>query len=331
MMPTVSSTPKISIIIVNWNGLALLDECLKSLTTQSFQDFEIILVDNGSSDGSVEWIQKNYPNVRLLCLESNIGFSGGNNAGLKLARGQYVALLNNDTKVEPDWLNALYVRISSDEHIAACDSKVLFFARPSTIWGSGGIYTIAGSAQARWGRETDGKDNQCAGDVFVAIACAAIYRRAVIDRIGLFDEDFFAGYEDVDWSFRARLAGYRIMNEPAARVYHIVSATHIHNSSTFIYNSQKNVSITFLKNMPMTLMLKYFPLHFIYCIGCLIYYTKIGKLKAFLRAKGYVVLHLTKILKKRKEIQKLAIVSASEVEVWLEHHWLKNKIKRFFI
>jgi GT2 family glycosyltransferase len=328
-MPSISLTPKISIIIVNWNGLALLKECLQSLTTQSFQDFEIILVDNGSSDGSVEWIQRNYPSVRLLCLESNVGFSAGNNAGVRVAYGEYIVLLNNDTEVERDWLNALYARISSDENIAACDSKVLFYDRPEKIWASGADYTIAGSVQSRWSGGIDSKDNQSAEDVFIAIACAAIYRRAVIDRIGLFDEDYFAGYEDVDWSFRAHLAGYRIINEPAAIVYHRVSATHIHNSSIFVYNSQKNVSMTFIKNMPVKLILKYFPLQLIYNIGCLIYYAKIGKLKAFLRAKGYVLSRMVKILKKRKGIQKLAVVPASEIDILLAHDWFKNKFKKF--
>lgn len=329
MTAPLSLTPRISIIIVNWNGLALLKECLQSLATQSFQDFEIILVDNGSSDGSVEWVRMNCPNVRLLCLEANVGYSAGNNAGVKIAHGQYIVLLNNDTKVERDWLNALYVRIASDDNIAACDSKVLFCERPNAIWAAGGIYAVAGSVQSRWSGETDGPDKQSAADVFIAVACAAIYRRAVIDRIGFFDEDFFAGYEDVDWSFRAHLAGYRIMNEPAAIVYHKVSATHIHNSSIFVYNSQKNVSMTFMKNMPMKLMLKYFPLHIIYNIGCLIYYAKIGRLKAFLRAKGYVLSRMVTILKKRKEIQKLAVVPASGIDVLLGHDWFKDKFKKF--
>lgn len=321
--------PCISVIIVNWNGLALLEECLGSLEGQTFRDFETILVDNGSSDGSAEWVRSHYPNVRVLKLNSNTGFSAGNNTGLKLARGEFIALLNNDTRVEPDWLDALYTCLQSDPNIAACDSRVLYNDQPHFIWSSGGSYTVAGSVFARLNREPDQKDDKQPADVFIAIACAALYRKKVIDEIGFFDEDYFNGYEDVDWSFRAHLFGYRIVNEPRARVYHKVSSTQVHNSPEFVYHGQRNVSVTFIKNMPGSLLWKYWPLHLIYMGGSFFYFAKVGQLPAFLRAKRDLIHRLPALWRKRRALQGKARFPSAVVETMLEKRWLGLKIKKF--
>jgi GT2 family glycosyltransferase len=246
---------------------------------------EIVLVDNGSTDGSLEWVTHHYPDVRLLPLATNCGFCGGNNAGINSARGDYVVLLNNDTEVAPDWLEQLYTPICADERIAACDSKVLYFDRRDMIWSSGGTYSIAGTTTFRLHMQTDGPEFQQPADVFVAGACSAIYRKSILMEIGLLDEDFFAGYEDVDWSFRARLRGFRIVNVPASKVYHKVSATHQYNSNSYVRNGQRNVTAVFVKNMPSGLLLKYWPLHLIYVLGSAAYFTKIGRGNAFLKAK----------------------------------------------
>lgn len=321
--------PHISVIVVNWNGIALLDECLRSLEEQTFKGFETILVDNGSTDGSAEWVARQYPLVRLLRLGSNTGFSAGNNAGLRIARGEYIALLNNDTRVEPGWLAALHRRISVDGRIAACDSKVLYYDRPHIIWSAGGVYTKAGSVQARWNRHADGAGHEWPSDVFIAVACAAIYRKTAIDAIGFFDEDFINGYEDVDWSFRAHLAGYRIVNEPAARVYHKVSSTQVHNSPQFVYQGQRNVSATFIKNMPAQLLLKFWPLHCAYMMGSLIYFAKVGQLPAFLRAKRDLIIGLPALWRKRKGIQDRPNLAAPAVERLLEKRWLGAKFQKY--
>ena len=186
-MKAFSSALEISVIIVNWNGLALLDECLRSLESQTFQNFEIILVDNGSTDGSAEWVKGHHPGVRLLELKTNLGFSAGNNAGLGLARGEFIALLNNDTKAEPEWLEALYKCLKADDSIAACDSRILYYDQPRLIWSSGGSYTVSGSVSARLNREPDQMKDQTPVDVFIAVGCAALYRKKGIDQIGFFD------------------------------------------------------------------------------------------------------------------------------------------------
>ncbi|MDO9390507.1 MAG: glycosyltransferase family 2 protein [bacterium] len=322
-------TPEISVIIVNWNGRALLEECLQSLEDQTFQDFEIILVDNGSTDGSAAWVEKNHPRVRLLALGSNTGFSAGNNAGLDLARGEFIALLNNDTKAEAGWLEALYRGICSDGRIAACDSMVLYYDQPGLIWSAGGVYTIAGSVSPRLYQQPDRGPGQGPQDVFIAVACAAIYRMKVVREIGLFDEAYFNGYEDVDWSFRAHLSGHRIVNVPAARVYHKVSSTQIHNSPDFVYNGQRNVSATFIKNMPGWLFFKYLPLHLAYALGSFWYFAKVGQAGAFLRAKRDLVRQIPALVSQRNAIQTGKTVSSGAIDGLLEKNWLTAKVSKY--
>jgi hypothetical protein len=272
--------------------------------------------------------------VRLLELKSNLGFSAGNNAGLGLARGELIALLNNDTKAEPGWLEALYKCIKADDRIAACDSRILYYDRPDLVWSSGGSYTISGSVFARFNREPVEKipgeeAGQTPADVFIAVACAALYRKKIIDQIGFFDQEFFNGYEDVDWSFRAQLAGYRIVNEPKAKVRHKVSATQIHNSPEFVYHGQRNVSTVFVKNMPGRLLLKYWPLHLAYWMGSLVYFARAGRLKAFSRAKRDFLKMLPGTWGKRREIQARRSVSAADLDRRLEKRWLGVKAGKF--
>jgi hypothetical protein len=295
---------------------------------QSYRDFEVILVDNGSTDGSVEWVRAEYPEVRVLPLQRNMGFCGGNNAGIRSARGEYVVLLNNDTEVAPDWLGELVRHISVDRTIAACDSKVLYFDRPDTIWSAGGNYTVAGSAEFRGQGLPDGKFAEPA-EVFTAVACSAIYRRGALEEVGALDEDFFAGYEDVDWSFRARLRGYRILNVPSSRVYHKVSATHGYNSPTYVYHGQRNVETVFLKNMPARLLLKYAPLHLLYVGGSLLFFARAGRLAAFLRAKWDALRLLGRTWRKRQDIQRRRTVPSAEIAAALRRDWLGAKVRKF--
>jgi len=326
--------PEVSVIIVNWNGRELLEECLRSLSAQTFRDFEVILVDNGSSDGSAEWVEKNHPEAAVLRLKQNLGFSAGNNAGLKLARGRFIALLNNDTKAEPGWLEALHRGISADQQIAACDSMVLYYDRPDLIWSAGADYTVAGSVSARHhlqpaARMPEKEGSSSPADVFVAVACAAIYRKKVIEEIGLFDEDFFNGYEDVDWSFRAHLFGHRIVNQPQAIVRHKVSSTQVHNSPEFVYHGQRNVGAVFLKNMPGWLLFKYSWLHLAYSLGSLVYFARAGRLTSFLRAKRDLLGMLPGILRKRKKIQAGRVLETAQVEALLSQDWLHAKTRKF--
>ena len=318
----------ISVIILNWNGRLLLPDCLESLARQTWKEFETILVDNGSEDGSADWVQANYPKVRVIRLNSNRGFCGGNNAGIRAAAGEYIVLLNNDTLVENNWLENLYQGIKFDPQIAACDSKILYFNERDKIWKSGSGYSIAGTPNDRFYGQLDNREFQKPVDIFAACACAAIYRESVFDEIGLLDEDFFTGYEDLDWSFRARLRRYRIVNVPSARVYHKVTATIGFNSEMFVRNGQRNVSAVFVKNMPTSLLIRYLPLHLIYIIGSMIYFLKVRRGCAFFLAKWDFLKQLPTLWRKRRQIQKQRLASSAEIDSLLDRNWFWSKMDK---
>ncbi len=319
---------RVSIIILNWNGRHLLDDCLSSVLAQSYDDFEVIIVDNGSTDGSPQWIAEHYPQVRLERLSENRGFCGGNNFGISRSRGEYIVLLNNDTKVDENWLEPLVSTMDFDATIAACDSKVLYFDQPDLIWMCGAQYAVSGSVTGRGHLERDGVQYSTVCDVFAAVACSAMYRRFVFDQIGWLDEDFFAGYEDIDLSFRSRLLGYRIVNVPESRVYHKVSATHVFNSPEYVYHGQRNVDYVYIKNMPFKLFIKYLPLHLVYMLGSMIYFAKEGRLGSFLRAKWAMAMNIPKLIRKRKLIQSRRTVSSAVIDSLLDRDWLGSKLKK---
>lgn len=318
----------VSVIICNWNGKHLLKSCLSSLRKQTFDAFEVVLVDNGSTDGSVEYVREHFPEVKLIKLMENHGFCGGNNVGIQATTSDFVVLLNNDTEVEPNWLEELYRVMSASPEIGCCDSKVLFFDQRDMIDTMGGIYTIAGSAERRGYLQRDRGQFDRAVDTFTAVASAVMYRRDMLERIGLLDEGFYFGYEDVDLSFRAHLFRYRCVNVPAAKVYHKVSASSYFNSEFYVYYGQRNVSYVFIKNMPGPLFWKYLPLHLMYVAGSFGYFARIGKSKAFFKAKIDVLKNLGSILRKRRKIQRMRTATVDDIDCLLERKWFQSKWKK---
>ena len=211
--------PLISVIVLTWNGLHYLEACLQALWAQEYPAFEILVVDNGSVDGTPQWVAEHFPQVRLICNERNLGFSGGNNAGLRAAQGDLLVLLNNDTEVHPGWLSAL-AEAFADPTVGMVGCKLLY--PDGTIQHAGGfIYGPRGESEhvGRFAPD-EGQFDQLADADFVTGAALAI-SRVVMQEIGLLDEGFSPiYYEDVDWCYRARAAGYRIVYQPAAVVTH---------------------------------------------------------------------------------------------------------------
>lgn len=324
------SRTRCSVVIPNWNGRHLLEACLNSLKAQTLKDFELIVVDNGSVDGSAEWLASERPEVRVIRLATNLGFSGGCNVGIRASSGDLVALLNNDTEVDPRWLEALCQAMDRDPRIGAADSKVYFYDQRNVIWSAGCDYSVAGSVTHRGYLEAD--DRGVYADetpVFVAVACGIIYRRSALDEVGLFDEDFFSGYEDVDLSFRLHAAGYRVVNVPDSVVYHHVSATSRKDSDFYVFHGQKNVLYTFLKNMPGPLLWKYLPFHLLYTVGSLVYFARIRRLGSALRAKLAVLRNLRPLLAKRNAIRATRVLSAREIDALLTRAWIAPKLSKF--
>jgi len=221
---------RVAVIVVNWNGRRHLENCLPALQTQTFADFRVVLVDNGSDDGSVEWVAAHFPQVQLMRNAHNVGFAAANNQAIRATEAEFVVTLNNDTRVAPGWLAAFVEAAESDPTVGMAASKMLFADRPGTINSAGIALDAAGIAWDRLGGAPDDPDETMPVEVFGPCAGAALYRRAMLDQIGLFDEDFFAYLEDVDLAWRARWAGWRCLYAPAARVYHAHSATGVEGS-----------------------------------------------------------------------------------------------------
>jgi GT2 family glycosyltransferase len=217
--------PRISVIVLNWNGRAHLERCLGSLQAQTYPDFEVVVVDNGSTDGSPELVAQRFPAVRLLRHATNLGFAAGNNAGFRATSSEFVATLNNDAWAEPTWLAELLQAMERHPRVGTCASKMLLASRPGTLDSAGIIADRAGITWNRRNCEPDTGEGEAPTEVFGACAGAALYRRAMLEDVGLFCEDFFCYLEDADLAWRARLRGWRCLYVPTAVVHHAHSAT----------------------------------------------------------------------------------------------------------
>lgn len=248
------STPYISVIIVNWNGRQFIGPCLDSLREQLFRDFEIIVVDNGSQDGSVEYIRRQFPETVLLALSHNLGFAGGSNAGIKASTGRYIALLNNDTIVSRDWLTELVRAVEDNSSVGMWASKILSMDNPEILDNTGLLLYWDGIGRGRGRLEDDRGQYDSELDVFFPSGCAALFSREVLDMVGLFDEEYFAYADDVDLGLRSRLAGWGCRYVPTARVYHKYSASSSAHSPFKAYLVERNRIWVLLKYFPWQLI-----------------------------------------------------------------------------
>lgn len=292
----------ISIIIVNWNGKDLLPACLDSLRQQIYQPLHITLVDNGSTDGSVDFVVKYYPEVKIVSLPINLGFSAANNIALRNVETEYVALINGDAVAHPSWLMTLVKALETHAEAGCAASKMLFSHSPGTIDRAGDSYTRAGAASLR-GRGMPATDFSHKEWVFGACAGAALYRSTMFDEIGLFDEDFFLLYEDVDLSFRAQLQGYKCIYVPEAVVYHRASSSIVYDSPTSVYYAHRNLEWVYTKNMPAKLILKTICPHLLYNIAAFFYFAAAGRITEYTKAKWDAFSGLRKVLQERCRIQ----------------------------
>lgn len=321
--------PDISVIIANWNGKEFLEECLSSLRRQTFRNFETIFVDNGSEDGSAEFVRTEFPEVRLLALQENRGFTGGNIAGYQHARGELIALLNNDTETEPHWLEEMHRAAQVHVKAGSFASKMMYFDERSRIENCGFDVGIAGTTIDLGRDEVDSPEWSHSRSVFGACGGAALYRRRMLDEIGFLDPDFFLIYEDVDLSFRAQLRGYECVFVPSAIVYHRYRASIGKAPVKQVYFSQRNTELVYLKNMPAKLILKGAPHRLIYELGSAAYFARQGAALAFLRAKLAVFKSLPAILRKRRDIQQRKTVANAHLQSKLSKACLSGKWRKF--
>ncbi len=240
----------ITIIIPNYNGMRYLEGCLGSLAAQTDRDFEILMIDNGSGDGSVGWVREHYPKVRIRAYRHNTGFCRAVNAGIRLSRTEYVLLLNNDVVCDPEMVSALHGAILARPDAFSCCAKLLQMSDPSKIDDAGDFYNVFGWAFARGKGKSSARYTE-PEKVFACCAAAAIYRKSVFSRIGLFDERHFAYLEDIDVGYRAMRHGYENWYIPQAIVRHAGSATSGSRHNAFKVRLAARNSVWLVKkNMP---------------------------------------------------------------------------------
>ena len=248
--------PLISVVIVNWNGKHLLTECLDSLRAQDVEDVEVVLVDNGSDDGSAAFVREFYPAVKLISLPENRGFAGGNNAGIGAAQGKYIALLNNDTRADPAWLaNLLREAEAAPPEVGMWAGKILSYDNPGIIDNVGLLLYPDGLGRGKGRLEKDRGQYDLPGEALFPSGCAGLYRKEMLDEIGLFDEEFFAYADDVDIGLRARLAGWKCAYVPSARVYHKYSSSSSAYSPFKAFLVERNRIWVLLKYYPVEMIL----------------------------------------------------------------------------
>lgn len=301
-----------SFIIVNWNGRHLLADCIDSILAQSVGSYEIIVVDNGSRDGSLEFLCERYPQVRTVALSSNLGFTGGNIEGLRAARGGYVVLLNNDAVLTERWLELMVEGVTSGEDIGFCSSKIVI-AGTELIDSVGDTFTTAFTGTKMGELEHEGLYNE-PRVVPGACAAAVLYKRSMLEEIGFLDDDFFLNHEDTDLNLRAWLAGWRCLYVPGAVVHHKVSASIGALSDTSVYYFSRNNEWVWLKNIPLSLMIRHLPQRLLYEISSFCFFCFMaGKWRPYLRGKKDAVLGAPRMLRKRREMSRLRRLSGEKI------------------
>ncbi len=326
--------PKVSVIVLNYNGKHHLKECIDSILNQTYRNYEIIVIDNGSNDGSVEFLNEMYKDkIYLIQNRTNLGFAEGNNIGIASSSGNYIALLNNDAVADFKWLEELVLAIEdSDETYGMWASKILFYDNKKIIDTVGHLIYPDGLNRGRGKGELDSGQYNIKEEVFFPSGCAAIYSKKMLDIIGGFDNDFFAYGDDTDIGLKARLAGWKCLYVPTAVVYHKSSATAGIYSPLKAYLVERN---------RIWILVKYFPFFVIFFS---IFYTalryilqaygaltgkgaagrfvegssRMGLLKVLLRAYCDALAKFPLMLRKRKGFRKHIKTQRGEFYTWLK-------------
>jgi GT2 family glycosyltransferase len=322
--------PLVSIVIVTWNGRQYLDACLEAVAAQAGVASETILVDNASTDGTVDYVRERFPWVRVVAMPENRGFAGGNNAGVREAHGRFVALLNNDTVPNPGWLEALLRGIDESAGFALVTSRIVYMHDPGVIDSAGdGMLASGGAFKRHHGAGVDTARDSA--EVFGVCGAACLMPKRVFDELGGFDEDFFASHEDVDLSYRARLLGYRCRYVADAVVRHHGSATIGRVSGFAIFHGQRNLEWLYIKNTPITLLMATLPSHVLYMAAACLHFARMGALVPFVRGKLAALSGLPNALRKRRQVQQTRRVDAAALKPLLETRWFATKLreKRF--
>lgn len=311
--------PLLTVAIATFNGRELLDGVLASLQRQTIgRQISVVVIDDGSRDDTVAWLGRHWPEVRLIAHEHNLGVTRSLNEGMGLAEGEFLALLNNDIELEPDCLELLVQDLRDHPDAAVSTPKLLDFHQRQRLDGAGDIYTWWGMANRRGHGQDDRGQFDTAEEVFGACAAVAVYRRSAIDTVGGMDEEFFAYLEDVDWSIRARLAGFRCRYQPRAVAFHMGSATLGSGPSEFnLFHIWRNGLWILAKDVPAGLLLRHLPQLLIgqlWQLGTAIRERRLG---VWVRAWASALRGLPAMLAKRRAIQSGRAIDPQELARWI--------------
>lgn len=321
---TSGAAPVVSVLVLNWNGAAVLPRCLDALAAQTFRNFEVWVLDNASTDGSAEIVETRWPEFHVARFERNLGFAAGNNRGAALARGRWLALLNNDAFPEPGWLAALVQAAEAHPEGAFFASRLVEASDPSCLQAAGDVVHASGCA---WPRRSEAQpmganEHPVLEEVFSATAAAVMYDRQVFLQLGGFAEAFVSHLEDVDLGFRLRLAGQRCLYVPEAVAAHVGSASYGRESERTVYQVQRNLLWLYVADMPGALFWKYLPAHLFAHLFFLIYYSLRSRAGAVWRAKRDALRGLPAALRRRKQVQAARRVSPAAIDRCLDRGWL---------
>ena len=320
--------PIASIIIPNWNGREWLDRCLRSLLAQTLQPVEIIVVDNGSTDGSAEWLDGAFPTVRVLRQPGNLGFARATNIGIRASSGEFVVLFNNDAWAEPDWLERCVTAMKDDGVIASVACRTLDYHDPAWIYSLGDGFLPNGDAVnvARGMRYRP--DLPMPRWVFGPSGCTAVYRRAALEKVGLLDEDYVSFHEDVDLNWRLLLAGYKCLYVPEAVAYHVGYATGRKVNDTVAFMSGRNRLLVLFKNLPWSLWLR-FAVPLVLRQAQMLWWAIKGNTEMWVRCLGALasLRYLPRELRKRRAASPLRRAGTAEVVALIcEHERLRRQL-----
>ncbi len=293
--------PVVSVIVANYNGGQLLENCLRSLVKTGFSSFEIIVVDNGSTDGSARMVGDHFPGARLIQLPRNLGYAFANNIGLHAARGNYLVLLNSDTEVDPEWLSKMLLVAEQSPNVAFLQPKILFLDDRGLINSAGNNIHFAGFGVCRGIASRDtGQYDEIQNIGYASGACVMVTRKA-LGEIGLLDEIFFAYGEDKDWGWRAMMLGYRSVYAPTAKVYHKWSAV-LGLSPKKMYYLELERLVSVLKNHTKRTFIVLAPILLLVELAALLHAAAKGWLSYKILAYVHAFNFRGEIKKRRKEL-----------------------------
>jgi GT2 family glycosyltransferase len=313
--------PRVSAVVLNYNGCELLDVIIPSLALQEYRDFEMVVVDNASTDDSVSHLRETWPQVRVVSTgAANVGVTAAMNVAVRAATGELVALLNNDIELDPRWMGELVAALEHHPDAGSAVGKLLNFYRRKELDGAGDVFSWGGEVRRRGHGEHDRGQYDGPQAIFGACGGAALYRRSAFERVGPMDESLFAYYEDADWSFRAQLSGYGCRYVPTAVAYHMGSATLGAGSSEFnLYQAWRNSIWVVVKNYPTSDLFLHAPALLLVQLRNLGIATRRRKVRLWLRVWRDALRDLPAVLAKRREVQRGRRISRAQLAAVIDH------------